>query len=149
MNQLTKDLLVSLASIRKIDINQRYLTNLNFNEMQVLLLLKKHINRDDIIMSDISDELKITRSAISQIVNKLEEKELVERYTHKNERKKVYIKITKLGNDIFEAELDRVVKAISKAVKTFGSTKTLQLIALLNEFYQTLSAELEEERTIC
>lgn len=149
MNQMTKDLLVSLALVRKLDVNQRYLSNLNFNEMQVLLFLKKKQDKDDIIMSDISDELKITRSAITQIVNKLEEKQFVERFTNKEERKNVFIRITKLGNDIFEVELERVAKMISKAVEKFGPAKTRQLIELLNDFYATLSAELDEETPLC
>ncbi|MEG1478379.1 MAG: helix-turn-helix domain-containing protein, partial [Clostridiales bacterium] len=78
-----KDLVKALSTLRRIKTRLNPYCDLNYGEMSVfaaLMKLKDISEKDALIqMAEISREMDISKPALSQIVNKLEDKGLVER----------------------------------------------------------------------
>ena len=68
-------------------------------------------------MSELADQLDITKQQLTKLVNDLEEKELVQRTHDSRNRRQVYIHITDQGarmlTDLKQSMLDSTLKALS------------------------------------
>ena len=59
----------------------------------ISLVAEAQENNYDIKLSEISEKLNVTRSAITQVTNKLVEKKYIEKYTLETNKKEIYLKI--------------------------------------------------------
>lgn len=87
----------------------------------------------DIISSELARRLKITRSAVSQIVTKLEEKNIVRRTAAESDRKIAYIKLSDYASSLFEEQCRCVDRFIGKAVERFGEERLEKLFTEYDE----------------
>ena len=76
----------------------------------------------DIISSELSRRLGITRSAVSQIVTKLEKKNIVKRTASDTDRKIAYVRLS-----------DHANRVISQVVQIYGEDKMNELVAACKE----------------
>jgi len=63
------------------------------------------IKEEDVIQKDMAEIMGKDKSAILRLIDSLEEKELVRRVTDKNDRRKNYIMVTKLGEKLIKQYL--------------------------------------------
>lgn len=126
-------ILGSFANIKKglskIFINEQ----INMTEF---FALNGIINKEDI--REVSKNLKINKSAISQMLSNLEKKGLITRSINKDDRRRLDIEITPNGNDIINRVNDIHEVIITSTFNKLGVDKTKQLAALLNEFSEDL-----------
>ena len=59
----------------------------------IALVAEAQDNNYNIKLTEISEKLNVTRSAITQVTNKLVEKQYIEKYTLPTNKKEVYLKI--------------------------------------------------------
>ena len=59
----------------------------------IALVAEAKDNNYNIKLTEISEKLNVTRSAITQVTNKLVEKQYIEKYTLPTNKKEVYLKI--------------------------------------------------------
>ena len=89
-------------------------------------------------MTEISNFLGITKGATSLIINKLVNKKLMTRSNDKNDRRIIYISLTKEGEKNFNNYLEckhKVLGSICKALKGFDPNTCNQIIEkLIEEF---------------
>ena len=110
-------------------------TPFNSTELQLLreLAFAKMENRR-LISTQIAKLLGVTRSSVSQMVNKLEIQGVVKRVPDEIDRKIAYIEMTEESEQLCGAELEKWTTGMTRITKAFGKEKMEKMIALLEEF---------------
>lgn len=139
----------------KLSLSKQVLLNLFISNAaiveRVTLLLKQHEisqpqfnvlrilrgQKDTAVnMADIQERMIHKKSNTTRIVDKLIEKQLVERSTCPNNRRKVEVFITKSGLNLLtkiDPELDKAEKEITKNLSTEDQKTMIQLLEKLRE----------------
>jgi len=73
---------------------------LSSNELKIIELIG--INKNPKMMKDIAKLMSMTKGGMTFLIDKLEEKKLVERNPDSKDRRVVYIKLTEHGKKIFQ-----------------------------------------------
>ena len=87
-----------------------------------------------LISTQLADKVGVTRSAISQMVNRLSEKGLVQRVPDDVDRKIAYIELTGNAKELYNAQRKRLGEVVAKVVADFGADKANQMLKLVDEF---------------
>lgn len=94
---------------------------------------------NSIISSELARRLGITRSAVSQAVTKLEERDVVKRTPSETDKKIAYIRLSDRALSVYEAQCREVNDVIDRVVKDLGAEKVDRLIEAYDEFASALS----------
>ncbi len=87
-----------------------------------------------LISTQIADVIGVTRSAVSQIVNRLEAENIVKRVPDDVDRKIAYIEVTDNALELYRADLENCKDYVEEIVECFGEDKFHQLCELFEEF---------------
>lgn len=104
-------------------------------------------NQPGINITSLADFLKLTKSAISQIIRKLSEKNLVEKYRNDNNDKEVLLCLTPkgrvayLGHEQFHAKFDELFNQFMVTLDDNEFLKLKQFLISLCEAADTLSGQ--------
>ena len=110
-----------------------------------LLFQEKWSNGETLVrMTDVSRQLLISKPAATQTVNRLVERGLVERVSDENDRRVVYIRATEAGRNFFETQMDKNLDLVDRVVVRMGEDDANKLAALLNHFFDAITAETED-----
>lgn len=126
-----------------------HLTQTEFRLIREIVMEREAGNQ--IISSELARRLNITRSAVSQIVTKLEKRGVLERMASSTDRKIFYVVLSESSLAVFKQQCDEANKLINRVVEEFGKEKTDKLIELYEEFaavFDKLSNETEEDKTL-
>ena len=132
------------AYVGKIQAMTRKLQNVvfvkgkkSFNNSE-LRMLEEIVAADKkgerLISTQLADKVGVTRSAISQMVNRLSEKGLVQRVPDDVDRKIAYIELTGNAKELYNAQRKRMGEVVAKVVADFGADKANQMLKLVDEF---------------
>jgi DNA-binding MarR family transcriptional regulator len=108
-----------------------------FNNSDLRLITEVLVGRYEgkkYISTELAGKLNVTRSAISQIVNKLEAQGIVKRTPVENDKKTAWVEIADGVLETYEQELSQAAEFAGKIVKKFGAAKLDRLVSLANEF---------------
>ena len=135
-------MLFSLMKKREDIVISDKKTQFNSTEIRLLfeILSAKHEGKR-LISTRLASLLGITRSAVSQIVNRLEENGVVKRVADDVDKKIAYIEITDETLEIYRDDLAKCQDFIERVVQSFGEEKFQTMYSLLNEFIDTLEKE--------
>lgn len=140
-----KELSDILHLFLKLVRREHYLDELSFSEVMVCGIISdaKNNPKDSLIqVKELSSRLNMSRPALNTVLNKLEDRNLIERYRIKGDRKSVYVKLTAKSHDIFEHEQDKMIQYFNKIVSELGDD-VAYLIELLNKLYLIMEREME------
>ena len=97
-----------------------------------------------VISSGLAKLLGITRSAVSQMVNKLESKGVVRRVPDSRDKKIAYIELSDKARSIYEESRARVNGLLERIVAKLGEEKVEHFITGTNEFIDAFCEATEE-----
>lgn len=126
-----------------------HLTQTEFRLIREIVMEREAGNQ--IISSELARRLNITRSAVSQIVTKLENRGIVKRTASPTDRKIFYVVLSETSLAVFKQQCDEANKLINRVVEEFGKEKTDRLIELYEEFaavFDKLSKETEKDKAL-
>ena len=121
-------------------------TRFNDTELRLIsevLSAKQGGNR--LISTQLATKLGVTRSAISQIVNRLEETGVLKRVPDAVDRKIAYIEVTEETLDSYRADMKTCGDFVGRVVERFGDEKFKQMKCLLEEFIDMMEEERQRE----
>ena len=122
---------------RRLDSVQLFNHAFPFNntEMQLIkeILQAKEAGKK-IISSRLAEALGITRSAVSQMVSKLESKNIVKRVPDKKDRKIAFIELSDSARAINEDMKNRLNALLGRVIEKLGDEKIDSFVASANEF---------------
>ncbi len=98
-----------------------------------------------LISTQIAKTLGVTRSAISQIVNRLEAEGVVKRVADEVDRKIAYIEVTDATMETYKSDLKTCLDFLGRVVGKFGEENFEKLYELFNNFIDLV----EEEKQAC
>jgi len=146
----------SVFRFRKATISLMRLENKqNMNEIMVLGALAKNACHNDgesgqeslnNIIAEMSDEMHISKSAVSQILGVMERKGYVKRETDPADRRRVIVQLTPEGRAIAEQMIVYADNAFSEMISRFGESNTEQFISLINKLADVLDDMRREKR---
>lgn len=86
-----------------------------------------------VTMSDLSRLMGISKPAVTQIINDLEHRGCVERVSTKNDRRLVYVQITKTGEEILLRGEREFQEKLEIVVRSLGEKDTQELIRIITK----------------
>ena len=86
----------------------------------ISLVAEAQENNYDIKLSEISEKLNVTRSAITQVTNKLVEKKYIEKYTLETNKKEIYLKIGKKAIEQYNIVMSKITTFFERLFKEIG-----------------------------
>ena len=107
------------------------------------IIIEKELGKQ-IISSELSRRLGITRSAVSQLVTKLEERGVVKRVASPTDRKIFYVDLSDKAAEEFRGQWEQASAFVDRVVEEFGVENTENLIATCEKFAQTLKTVRKE-----
>ena len=137
LNQLYRSI-KKMQAISEINQNLRF----SVTEMRFLgeIIHAKYAGKR-LISTQIAKNLGITRSAISQIVNRLVADGVVKRVADDVDRKIAYIELTEDAMESYLADLKIYEPFIERVVEKFGADRFQQLCDLMDAFYDLIKEE--------
>ena len=113
----------------------------NNTEMEIMKEIV-HVKEEGgrIISSDLAKELGVTRSAVSQIVNKLEKQNVVRRVPDERDRKIAYIELSESARGIYEKIKDEINRVMGEIIAKLGEKKVQDFIDYADEFVGAFDA---------
>ena len=87
-----------------------------------------------LISTRLADRLGITRSAVSQIVSKLEKDDLVVRVADETDKKIAYVELTEKAMASYQVIIDKYAAFVGRVIARMGTAKMNRMVALVEEF---------------
>lgn len=146
---ITREFLDAMTGVRKASKIPHFFSELSYSELAVFRAMRflsdGCLPEELVKTSDISAHLQISKPALSQVINKLEDKGLVERVTQKSDRRSAYVRFTRKGIGMFKRQNAQMHEAISMVVEKMGYEDTLRFIALMKKFHEVVAqVDMEE-----
>ena len=97
-----------------------------------------------LISTELADKVGVTRSAISQMVNRLSAKGLVKRVPDDVDKKIAYIELDGKAKEMYLAQRKKMGEVVNKVINDFGVDKANQMIKLVEEFSDSVYRNVRE-----
>ena len=121
--QMKKLRLVNLANMEDLTHNQKLL----------LYILHENSVNGSVLLTDIRKKLKLAPSTVTPIITSLEDAGFIKRNIDKNDRRNIYIEITKKGEEYTNMVHSQINKRINEFVEYMGYKDTNELIKLMEK----------------
>lgn len=118
--------------------------NSRFNDAEIRVLSEIISAKYDgrrLISTQLAQNLGVTRSAISQIVNRMEKNGVLKRVPDDIDRKIAYIEITDERLQECDEDLKLCTKFLSKVIEKFGEGRFNEMCNMVNEFMDIVQKE--------
>lgn len=117
-------------------------TRFNSTEMRMIgeIMASRYVGKR-LISTQLAQLLGITRSAVSQIVNRLEEQRILKRVADEVDRKIAYIEMTDEALETYGKDLEICVDFVGRVVNKFGVEKFNNMCAAFEEFCELAAVE--------
>ncbi len=119
--------------------------NLTKSEMVTLFVLRDIMNennKNEVLLSELRQRLKLAPSTITPVITSLESLGLIQRVIYKDDRRNIYIKVSKKGEKYTDKIDKNMSENLSQYIDFMGIDDTKELIRL---FSKTISY-LEERK---
>lgn len=126
-----------MQSLHKFKLNVKDVCNIQHSEFPVLKLLSKRKDKP-VTITEISEKIQISKPAVSQIINALEDKGFVNRVYTKTDRRVVYVEITEKGTEAIEEAVKKRNEKINELLKQLGEEDAESFIRLLGKIANIL-----------
>lgn len=144
---LIEQLARSIFRFKKVGMTFQPEIDVSMGEIVVMNGIAKNASglEQNISVSDIQNNLYITKPAVSQMLNSLEKKGYISREIDTNDRRKILVALTPKGQDIVKSMREYFNNMLSEIIDRLGEDNTIQLIELFNRFAD-ISEELKSEK---
>ncbi|HEX2985215.1 MAG TPA: MarR family transcriptional regulator [Caproiciproducens sp.] len=150
MEQSEKDrLLQAMHRLKKTPSNFFMMQGLSRTEFFVLHRLhymEKEQNKEQpgIKTTDLSIAAEMSKPAVSQILNSLEDRGLIERFMTKSDRRVVFVRITQPGLEQLDKRKEQLNLLLDKVIRELGPQDTAELTRLFEKLHH-ITEKLEKE----
>lgn len=113
-----------------------------FNDTELRLIGEVLLEKSKggrLISTQIANRLGVTRSAVSQIVNRLEAEGVVQRVPDAVDRKIAYIEIAENSLKTYEKDFKECTNFIASVVEDYGAEKFKEMCAMVEDFIDRMN----------
>lgn len=158
MNNIAAELIEGLMEFKNCSQRPylKYFDKLTARDMAVFFAMKRILDEnpklEQVGLAEIGKHIAVSKSAVTQNVNRLEDRGLIERVILKSDRRATYVRFTDYGNTVFNEEKKNIELFMNMVVKRMGKENSEAFVNLLKEFStcsRAVAAEINErERNI-
>ena len=142
---MSENVLKLIVAIGRLSVQQKQNSNLfpqmNQSESGVFLamlqIMAEKPDTELFPLGELNSYLDYTRPNLSQTINKLEDKNYVERVTLKDDRRVTYIRLTEDGKEMLQEKHRSIADRMNKIKDILGEEDINKLIELLTRFIDT------------
>ena len=114
----------------------------NHTEMRMLgEILSAEYLHERLISTQLANRLGVTRSAVSQIVNRMEESGVVKRVADEVDRKIAYVELTDEAKALYLEDMKVYEPFMERVVSKYGVERFHELCKLMDSFYELMKEE--------
>ena len=124
----------------------------NFNDTELRLLGEIFSAKQEgvrLISTQLATRLAVTRSAVSQMVNRLEGMGVLERVPDEVDKKIAYIEITEKALTQYREDIEKCGDFVARVVHTFGEDRFNDMCEAVEEFVRLIEWESERSKPQC
>lgn len=136
----------AFSQFRKIHWKPPHINSLKPSEFMVLHTVKHSFideDKDGLKVSQISDRLKIARPTVTQLVNSLQSKGLLEKKADEHDKRVVRIHLSEKGKSLAKQGADEFYKRFEGLSDYLGKEKCNQLASLLKDVFDYFNKQEE------
>jgi len=126
-------------------INQRISEHLTHDQHFVLNYIHKKHN---VTSSELAEMLNVKKSAVTALINRLEEKALIERKRQHNDRRVIHLSLSPKGQQLSEASSQKVNEIVEDLITHFSDEEIHQFMQIYEKIALLLNEALQQERGI-
>ncbi len=135
---LVRELLSAYHAFAAFDANGHRLSGSDLTVAQANVIFTLG-NTDGMTCKDIGDWTHITKGTLTGVIDRLENKDLVERWAVEGDGRKTIIALTRLGERVFKKEFPRHVSYLKERFDQLGARDRDQAERLLQKIQQIFS----------
>ncbi len=123
----------------------------HFNKTELRLLSEVAAAESEgerLISTQIAKRLGITRSAVSQIVNRLEEQGVLKRVGDESDKKIAYVELSTEILDEYATDIENCKKFVGSLVEEFGADNFEQMCTLTEQFVSLVKSKVKNKSII-
>ncbi len=141
INAISFEMAQAMMKLFKHFKPKHFIGNLKPTEMMVLMTVFFNYKEKcrTVNPSDISDELGLSKSALTALLNSLEEKKLIERKLSAQDKRRIAITFTKDAELLVDEHHKSVEKTVYSLAEHLGKEDSQKFIALLAKSHKFLS----------
>ncbi len=129
-----------MQKFHKIKMNLNDSGEITRGEIMMLKMIRANSSEQEgITISALSELLNISKPAVSQVLNALEDKKYIERSAVKKDRRLVHVRLTGSGEECLARKYQAHLQAMNKIFDRMGEEDTKQLLHLLEKLYAIVS----------
>ena len=136
---MSENVLKLIVAIGRLSVQQKQ--NRNQSESGVFLamlqIMAEKPDTELFPLGELNSYLDYTRPNLSQTINKLEDKNYVERVTLKDDRRVTYIRLTEEGKEMLQEKHSSIADRMNRIKDVLGEEDINKLIELLTRFIDT------------
>lgn len=129
-------------SLRQIDYivrkKGREILKDNYLTAPQFIALQRIISKGDLTIGELSTEMSLACSTITDLIDRMEKNQLVTRFKDENDRRVVRIRVEEKGNKVVEDVLNRRKDYISKVLESFNKEEKELLAQNLMKLYEVM-----------
>lgn len=101
--------------------NSTNMSGMNEGSRGEMIILKMLMNEHEAMNpGQLAQEMKVTPARITTLLNSLEDKQLIRRYTKPGDRRRIYVELSPTGREYTEKRQEEVLSRIVKMVEFLG-----------------------------
>ena len=116
---------------------------LSSGEFAVLQLLRDEQQRR-LLIGELTEKLQTTQPAVSQIVKRMEKKELIRKEVSREDKRNVYVCPTERGSELFDYFFGNSCSFTERVIRRMEPEHGKELLHLLEEFSRCAEEEVRE-----
>lgn len=129
-----------MEKFRRNMMNKKMSGEIPRSEFKLLKVIKMNsTEREGVTISSLSDHLEISKSAVSQMINLLEDEGYIERVFTKNDRRLVYVRLTDGGEKYIAQRYQEFLESMTEIFNRMGEKDTEELLRLLEKLYDIVT----------
>lgn len=132
---LVRELLNAYHAFASFDANGHRLSGSDLTVAQANVIFTLG-NTDGMTCKDIGDWTHITKGTLTGVVDRLENKDLVERWAVEGDGRKTIIALTRQGDRVFKKEFPRHLSYLKERSDQLGASDRDQAVRLLQKIQQ-------------
>lgn len=132
MNKLMMEFESVLEMVHSVDIGRTFGVDMSKSEfivMRVIFSVAKDYG-EKVLVSDVVNRMKVSAQAISKSLKSLEKKGYIERFSNKEDRRRMEIIVTDKGNETYSHIIKKSDEVLSVVLEQFGEKEFETYICL-------------------
>ncbi|MDD3225385.1 MAG: MarR family transcriptional regulator [Clostridium sp.] len=137
VKETSQKLLKSLNELKRLHRHESPIPGMTYNEAIIMFTINRHIKKEEngIMISKLSNILKVASPTITKQINNLEDRGYVTRVPDKDDRRVVRIIFTENGNKVLRKINEDFTRSIEGLVECLGVEDTNKLVEILSKTY--------------